>query len=257
MDLGASLVARRAPCGPVELPNLDVLSDDASLYPLGARVSAPCAPAPSDLDICGIPRYTLPIGGYCFECTVRSRDGQAPPEHLEALLGCLEQHLSVTGGLDVSDDGGVREIAPLRWIVSRNPTCVRVRFAPIRFASVHSIRIDCVTLANDPIPSPSLPRRVLIGACHDPSPAGDVWNAAYNGDVPALLRALQNGCSTEERLLHAENLRENAFNVFHLVRGHGWFRMGRPGVSESRCFECVAAPRGQSRPECRRYPRPP
>jgi len=104
--------------------------------PLELRIAAPPAPVPTDLEVRGIPQYTLPVNGYCFDFTVLPREGAPqPPEFLEALPAFLERHVEVIGVLEgESDDGGVQELEPLRCIVSRGLSGVRIHFVPIDHA---------------------------------------------------------------------------------------------------------------------------
>ena len=128
-----------------------------SLCPLVRARPAPRTPAPSPS------RHTLPIGGYCFECTVRPR---APPEHLEALLVCM----SVWG--------------PRRRRSARNST------PSMRSFCVHPIRIDARSEHSDrqldagerPHPSLPAPRAIVGDASHDSSSAGGTWHAATTAD---------------------------------------------------------------------------
>ena len=211
------------PAGPVELPILALVkSEHLHGTALGLRLDALCAPAPSDFEVRGIPRRALLIDGIAFEFVVQPRDeATSTPALIEALAPFLQCHLCVTGSVEGGgDEGSAREVAaraPLQYVVSRSPAGARVRVAlPLQTGApgVRGFRIDSVALAGCPIPPfPTVPLRVLVGACHDPSPAGDVWEAAYSGDVPMLLAALRSGRSTEEKLVGGRDERVRRIHV--------------------------------------------
>jgi hypothetical protein len=55
-----------------------------------------------------------------------------------------------------------------------------------------------VNVAGCDVPLDKATVRVIVGFNHTPAPAGRVYAAAEAGDIPALTRALDDGCSTQE-----------------------------------------------------------
>ena len=74
----------------------------------------------------------------------------------------------------------------------------RVLIHPATWSDAVSVSVVSLSLAGQPLSCHCLPATLRVGYNHAPAPAGAVYDAAQDGDVPALQAALDAGGSTEE-----------------------------------------------------------
>ena len=111
----------------------------------------------------------------------------------------ISTHTLLSVRIETNDDSPPLELL-VPFAVRPSGVCwaARALIHPASWAGAVSITLVSLSVAGQALPCDCLPASLQVGYSHAPATEGAVAEAARNGDVPALLAALEAGGSTEE-----------------------------------------------------------
>ena len=198
------------PYGPREQPCLSLRQDQGTSRPIGVRVSAPTNPGVQDVVVrppvgfCDVadtlPRLTS--GDFPVVFCIEPRESQAfaDPDATTVFNTFVARHVRVAAVTDIEADSLslACRMAPLPFQAGIQLWFYPARAREARLGRIVEATIPRLLLDKQPIPSPTLPARVRVGANRRRAMAGELTAAVLASNIGRIVDALWSGSSVQE-----------------------------------------------------------